>query len=525
MCKNPELIRLLQSMAKSESVTIYSNLNACEWTTDETNFLLKILTEYDFSDIKSDDDVIFSKLTKIMATNGYKKTESDIRNYWIDLKQKLSHCKSEKFIYKNGDSDNELIGSQTDMVIIKGEYDNNMLESQESVHNFYDDVERKIHNGNRKNNWNYKETECVVEILEKYGMPNRNNLRKFCLIVVDHLKQNGFLRSEEQAQIKMKHLRGLYNRVIRKSLKEEEFPFFSRIREVMQTIVSNNKLNDPEDTFIHIDELSKSCDLEDYTNADAQEDDPNAKRGRQIWTNKEVQVLLRFIEDNNIVTGKQLRKMCNKAVEYLANYGYVRSPTQILIRWKNTKAVYWATFRKKLLHPERECSFFYQLHNILNPEDKSYETRILDIGEDDDITSRNFDISAGATKLTDFRLNSDNIKEDHVISIQNSSNSSDNFVNVQNPVTSKRFPNIEIPAEPLENSNSVEVIPSSPKRSRTEISQLSSKSCTSCNILDPVDHYCISLAHSIKRLDARKQAKLKIEIQQLMYKAEFDPNF
>ncbi|KAK4884457.1 hypothetical protein RN001_000728 [Aquatica leii] len=538
--KNPELIRLLQSIAKSESATIYSNLNTCEWTTEETNFLLKVLTEYEyFSQIRSNDEHIYGKLSKIMDSNGYKKSSADIKKYWIELEQNLLHCKSDEFLNKSGNHNNELLDTETNMVIIKGEeFDNSALESQESLHSFYEEFEQKTGKCIRKNNWTYKETECVVEVLEKYGMPNRSNLRKFCCVVVEHLKQNGFLRSDEQAQIKMKHLRGLYNQVIRKTLKEDDFPFFSRIKEVMQTNVSSNKLSENEDTrnFIAVEELSKSTKLDD-SNVDIHEEDNNTKRGRQIWTNKEVQVLLRFIEENNIVTGKQLRKICAKAVDHLASYGYIRSPTQILIRWKNTKAVYWATFRKKLLHPERECTFFYQLHNILNPEDKSYESRILDVGEDDDLATRNFEITTvDATKISEgihFPLNKtcnnqpDNYQEDNFTSHQNSSNSSDNFVNVHNSVTPKRLTNAEELADPLQNTSSIDVIPSSPKRSRTEPTRpsLLSSSCTSCNILDSVDHYCISLAHSIKRLDSRKQAKLKIEIQQLMYKAEFDSNF
>lgn len=50
-------------------------------------------------------------------------------------------------------------------------------------------------------------------------------------------------------------------------------------------------------------------------------------------------------------------------------------------------------------------------------------------------------------------------------------------------------------------------------------------SCCAGQIMDCVDHFCISLAENIKKLDNRKQAKLKVEIMQLMYKAEFDTEF
>lgn len=48
--------------------------------------------------------------------------------------------------------------------------------------------------------------------------------------------------------------------------------------------------------------------------------------------------------------------------------------------------------------------------------------------------------------------------------------------------------------------------------------------CSFCRNMDAVDHYCIALSCGIKKLDSRKQAKVKIEIQQLLYNAEFDSN-
>lgn len=52
-----------------------------------------------------------------------------------------------------------------------------------------------------------------------------------------------------------------------------------------------------------------------------------------------------------------------------------------------------------------------------------------------------------------------------------------------------------------------------------------SKSDCTCQNMDSVDYYCMSMAKDIKKFDNRKQAKLKIEMMQLMYRAEYDPNF
>ncbi|KAK5648554.1 hypothetical protein RI129_003446 [Pyrocoelia pectoralis] len=443
--KNTELIRLLQSDRKSESNLLFvTNCGNSEWTLEETNCLLNLISDSDtFPQLKLESD-IYAKLSKLMTINGYVKSQLSIKSICNVLKQK----------YKAADlSEVALKFSKPKMVIVNEE------ESKT--------VNYKNTKASKRNIWSHKETECVINVLEKYGMPNRTNLRKFCLLTVDHLKESGFSRNEEQAHIKIKHLKALYNQVIRKTLKEEEFPFFSRFKSIIHAQGRVMKLMESEDGCITEEEHPK-YDMEVGLSSEFNEDDISTKKARQIWTNKEIRVLLKFIEENNIITGKQLRRMISKAIKHFADYGFCRSPTQILIRWKNTKAVYWSTFRKKLLHPEMECTFFYQLHGILNRDDYTYKTK-LD-GEDN--------------------------------------------------LTHTGEESITLYSEIIDNEDSATVIPSSPKRSRTgEIS------CASCGLLDSIDHYCVSLAHSMKRLDARKQAKLKIEIQQLMYKAEFDPDF
>ncbi|KAF2884251.1 hypothetical protein ILUMI_21943 [Ignelater luminosus] len=557
--KNPELIRLLQSGRKSESeIRPSSSENAnstdSEWSTDETSCLLKLIAEYEYlPQIKSQNDQVYTKLSKLMTISGHKKTNDEIKYYWKLLQQKYNDHKAGKL--KQFDYYDQMSGlldfnssphSEPEIIIIKGEeLEGNILHSD--LENDYNNQEYEHKNGRsiRRNNWTHKETECVVQVLEKYGMPSRTNLRKFCYVIVDYLKQHGFTRSEEQAQVKIKHLRALYNQVIRKTLKEEEFPFFKRIEALMQSHQTQKvKENDETQNYIALDEQSKS-DGEDNVNAEfseqiTEEEDPGYKKGRQIWTNKEIKVLLKFIEENGIVTGKQLRKVCNKAVDYLASYSYYRSPTQILIRWKNTKALYWATFRKKSKVPERECSFFYRLHGILNPDDGTYEIKNFeDVTADDDeeanfyqnsnnnvTMENNTDISAFHFNKISHNQSNYTFKRDSFLTLQNNSNSNDNFISLQNISSGKRFQISDM--DPLENGGSGKVTPSSPKRSRTESTEqptLHVGSCSFCSSLDPIDHYCISLAHSIKKLDARKQAKLKIEIQQLMYKAEFDSDF
>lgn len=442
--KNTELIRLLQSDRKSDSNLLFvTNCGNSEWTLEETNCLLNLISDSDtFPQLKLENE-IYEKLSKLMTINGYTKSQLCIKSVCNILKQK----------YKAADlSEVALKFAKPKMVIINEE---------ESKTINYKNTKAS------KRNRSHKETECVINVLEKYGMPNRTNLRKFCLLTVDHLKENGFSRTEEQAHIKIKHLRALYNQVIRKTLKEEEFPFYSRFKSIIHAQGRLTKLMESEDDCVTEEEHPK-YDVEESLSAELNEDDISTKKARQIWTNKEIRVLLKFIEENNIITGKQLRRMISKAIKHLADYGFYRSPTQILIRWKNTKAVYWSTFRKKPLHPEMECTFFYQLHGILNRNDCTYKAKLDD--SEDNLTH------VGEESVT---LNSDII----------------------------------------DNEDSETVIPSSPKRSRTE-----EIGCTTCG-LDSIDHYCVSLAHSMKQLDGRKQAKLKIEIQQLMYKAEFDPDF
>lgn len=59
-----------------------------------------------------------------------------------------------------------------------------------------------------------------------------------------------------------------------------------------------------------------------------------------------------------------------------------------------------------------------------------------------------------------------------------------------------------------------------------ECKEIQKRNCNGvCQNMDSVDYYCMSLSANIKKLDARKQAKLKVEMMQLLYNAEFDPDF
>ncbi|KAB0804052.1 hypothetical protein PPYR_01022 [Photinus pyralis] len=489
---NTELIRLLQSDRQSESnPSCFSNckIENCQWTSEETNYLLQLLSNDDlFPQLKIENDETYLTLSKLMRISGFTKSQLEIKSFCLKLKEKYKSAQlSDELMLKLS----PLLCEETEMIFI---------EDRDYKSSNYQNC-----NSTKRNIWSHQETDCIIEVLEKYGMPNRTNLRKFCSVAVEYLKEHGFLRSEEQTQVKIKRLKALYNQVIRKTLKAEEFPFFDRIKSVMYTQEGGTK-TETEDCFV-TDEQTK-CD----DNANTEYDILSTRKVRQIWTNKETRTLLKFIEDNNIVTGKQLRRIMSKAVKYLANYGFCRSPTQILVRWKNTKALYWSTLRKQLPHPDRECAFFYQLHNILNKDDCSYTT-MLDSADEENATcsgEENFS-SKGDSSAERIVIASVNANSQHIVK------------NLTKPV-SQQF-HIQVNEVDFALDNEDRTAMPSPKRTCTEKIQSTFSGCATCGHLDPVDHYCVSLAHSIKQLDSRKQAKLKIEIQKLMYKAEFDPDF
>lgn len=290
--QDQDLIELLNFNSEPKSETI--SASESEWTSEEVICLLKLIKEYGYiSQLEKDDDQVYVKLSKLMTVSGFERSRDEVKLEWSDLLDKYNN-EGTKFDYYDEVAKLLKEGNETtEIIIIKGDGDTD---------NNYNGFTWKDKSMKK---WARNETNCLFEILEKYGLPTRRTLHKIINLAYNHLTQYGFDRTREQIHFRIKNLKACYYRVQRRKLNKSCFPYYDRVKALLEDykqIVSTERSQDliPSDEPEH--NSIEGEDDDDDDKIDGNEISINQRR--QIWSDQETHTLMKFIEDRNIVTGK-----------------------------------------------------------------------------------------------------------------------------------------------------------------------------------------------------------------------------
>lgn len=527
--EDKKLIRLLNS--ESQSAEFPSTSESCnsaqesersepdaEWTSEERKCLLQLIDEQGYVSqlLETNDDELYEKLSKLMTLTGYNRLENDIKSEWVNLLNKYN----EGTEFECYEELHKILADRSglsEIIIIQGDTCDVLDNTDHDYEGF------AVCSKNKKTKkWNDKETFCLIEALECYGLPTRRALSKISRLVHKHMKVQGFNRTLEQIQFRLKNLKSRYYRVQRNEMNEASFPFYRQIKHLFDEY--KKTLNEEQlQKFLVVHEMNDNAqkasedDGDDTEAVDAAGVRPLVRTGkRSLWSEEETQTLLQFMKKKRLVTGnvltfqmshltstviqlflchipivcqsccncltvlfhlfdcdisivlftgRQLLKHSSEAVEFMVKHGYNRTPAQMKTRYNNCRTRYWGTTNQS----ESDSPSFSQLQTVANEGN----IRIFDVNNQETCDSNNVDNESYAFEKT----------------MSSSAKLCDAATNT-------------VARKPEE------------------------KSCDcTCRDTDSIDYYCLSLAKDIRKFDIRKQAKLKIEMMQLMYKAEYDPDF
>lgn len=243
-----------------------------EWSSQENSCLLELLGTYNsIPQLDDDSEQIYEELSKLMVAHGYERSAADVRQEWSKLLNKYS--KGTKF--EHHDEIQKLLNAgdgETEIII--------MCDDNESPP---DELKDKI------KRWTEEETNCIIEVLEKYGLPTRRSLQKITRLASESLKKYGCNRSHEQIQLRLKKLRSSYYKVSRNLLKEQDFPFYDRMKELFEDY-KQSLTKEQLKIFLSF-------------NGDKNNSEDPSITAKQFWSEKETDVLLDFIDSKGITEG------------------------------------------------------------------------------------------------------------------------------------------------------------------------------------------------------------------------------
>lgn len=262
----------------------------CEWTAEETSCLLELIgTCNDISQLLEDDDndQIYVELSKSMLPHGHTRSAEDVKEEWTNLLNK--YTQGSKF--EHYDELHKLLNEANENTEIIMMCDDNGKSYESPEPN--DKIKR----------WSDEETNCILDVLEKYGLPTRNTVQKITRFASISLKKHGFNRTHEQIQLRLKKLRLCYYKVARNLLSKEDFPFYDRMKELFEDY-NQSLTKDQLELFLSFNGDTTKKEAEE----EAEEVCENWRIGyagtaRQIWSEKETNVLLQFIETKEISEG------------------------------------------------------------------------------------------------------------------------------------------------------------------------------------------------------------------------------
>lgn len=173
--------------------------------------------------------------------------------------------------------------------------------------------------------WSQEETNCLLEILEKYGLPTRNTLRKITLMIYDYLKQHGFNRTEYQIQIRIKKLRASYHKIQRRVLSETDFPYYQKMKALFTDFNQSQRAKHELQDVSSFDGNSNTIEVSEAETDHTYETNKISDTKRQIWSHDETDIFLKFFEQKGIVTGNYLLLLYHSAERMFYIHTYVDS--------------------------------------------------------------------------------------------------------------------------------------------------------------------------------------------------------
>lgn len=500
------------------------------WNQFETNFLIKVMRVGNFiPKLKiSDPDTVYEQIAQYMQKVGpISRTKEDVQQRWKNLKQSyIKYIRGDLLHFKYFELMDALLDWEPNSIAFEEDQFKDGHEYGDESYQNLDDFEiRNIPSSKRALNWTHRETESLLDVVQKYNLQEmkRDNIAAVFDEASIQLRMQGFKRSSEQCRIKFKHLKVKYFSVLRKmsaetsdsEQPEKHFYHFNRIKEILENDKTSSEVTtggadyttEPEDNensdltqdsehyeIEYLDEhhadvctATENSANEDVTPVEMYQQQihennmlhstyRSVRKSRMIWSHAETQYLLNLLKVRNVKRYCR-RPMFEEIAREMSRAGYNRSAQMCMIKWKNLRNQLYASVRNigEGNGKEEPCPFYEQICEIVQRNgpsdmvpvefDESEDGGQYE-GDEDDLVSKKRPCPAG---------------EEH------------------NAEESKRFKNCET------NTDSNAYV---------------------CNYkMDDVEHYCMSLAMTFKRLTPKKQAKLRIEMQKLLYTAEFDPEF
>lgn len=305
-----KLIRLFNSDSQSEDVLSESESQShshnllkseTEWRSEERMCLLKVIEEHGYvSNLLENENQTYVELSKLMTVSGYNRSKDDIKAEWSKILLKYNEgtkfeCYDELHKLLR-DSKNGV----AEIIIIEGD----TFDEPENTDHTYEELAHQTRNSKK---WSDSETCCLLEALDKYGLPTHRTLRKISSIAYKHMKENGYKRSLQQVQFRIKNLKSCYYKVERKVMRKAQFAFYGRMKDLFddyKQTLSEEQLQKwlvlhGKDRNVHKSSESDGDETEEHCNVNGT---PSLVR-RQFWSDEETQTLLQFIKKKGIGTG------------------------------------------------------------------------------------------------------------------------------------------------------------------------------------------------------------------------------
>lgn len=467
--------------------------NYRQWTEPETLSLINIIKDGHYvREIQNEaNDSAFEQISKQLENSGYKirqKNETKLR--WQQLKTFYkSYIRGEVLHFKYFDIMDKLL-----------DWNSNNIDSDEDCPEniAYDseDFEVRLKQVRKKsNNWSHKETNTLLSVIKDFNYPKIKRSQKNEMFDKASmlLRSEGYKRSNEQCRLKFKHLKAKY---FRAQKKQKEFninpelycPYFYQLHEIMSHHVEKNDIEIFDDENYEIEYLDYENELVDTLYIGESNESNNIEYTRSIWTPIETKCFLTILKEKNIKRFNK-KSFFDEVSNELSNLGYQKSPHVCAVKWKNLQKQFIVfggqeTTKNHQNQKINEDSEIYQFYNEIHEIIKNFTY------SEDEIS-----VLQNGVVIVD--------------SEENSNETASREIDFESTSDLKRYNNEFID----------DVLPNTKRMKLYEISE----DRLVCNYkMDDIQHYCMSLADTIKRLPSVKQAKLKIEIQKLLYKAEFE---
>lgn len=530
---------------KDTNETESNNKYGPTWSQYETSFLVKVMKAGGFiTKLKNEEPLqVYEQIAQYMQRVGpISRNKEDIQQRWKNLKQSyIKYIKGELLHFKYFEIMDDLLDWEPHSIAFEeDQFKDGHEYGDENYENPDDFNTRNAPSVKRALNWTHKETELLLDVVQKYNMKQmkRDDIATIFDDASIQLRLQGYKRSSEQCRVKFKHLKVKYFGSLRRVVGGEDHPeryfsHFDRMREIMQNAGPENfpDTDNENSDFAHDDEHYEVEYLEDVEDPEPEitqvylKEQNHAKllatsrhnrKGRAIWSQTETQYLLSLLKVRNVKRYCR-RPMFEEIALEMCKAGYKRSAQMCMIKWKNLRNSLYSCIRNMVEGKEELCPFYEEICEIVQ---KNGNVDVSLISEQDHHEYDESDCQFETEDSIDHKF--DQIEESPTCSTDKSEIDPEKKRHFQH----QHHGDVKNEAKLTDKPPSKKF-----KTSETNTDNLSEDSAEDssrfiCNYkMDDVEHYCISLASTFKRIPKRKQAKLKIEIQKLLYAAEFDDDF